>query len=81
MTLFDGDVHHIPSKACEVYDVTGAGDTVMATTAVMLSRGLSLLEAVTAANYAAGIVCSKFGTSVCTTGELQEAMSGTDHGN
>lgn len=74
MTLYDKDTHHIPSKAREVYDVTGAGDTVIAAVAVMLSMGKTLLEAATIANVAAGIVVGKFGTAVCTMDELQGAM-------
>lgn len=78
MTLYDGGTHHIPSKAKEVYDVTGAGDTVMATMAVKLSRGWSLLKAAEAANYAAGIVVAKFGTATVSVAELEEAMRGSD---
>lgn len=75
MTLYDGSEHHIPSKAREVYDVTGAGDTVIACLAVMLAQGKSLLEAAIAANFAAGVVVSKFGTAVCSSEELEGAMN------
>ena len=75
MSLYSDDgVHHIKSMAKEVYDVTGAGDTVMAALAVMLSQGKSLKEAATIANYAAGIVVGKFGTATVTMQEIEEAM-------
>lgn len=77
MTLYDGGRHHIPSKAKEVYDVTGAGDTVMAATAVMLTRGMDLRAAATVANYAAGVAVARFGTHAVTSAELSEAMDGT----
>lgn len=82
MTLYDDrGGRSIPAAAKEVYDVTGAGDTVMAALAVMLSRGKSLLEAATIANYAAGVTVGKFGTAVCTAQELEGAMRGTGRGD
>lgn len=75
MTLYDGDVFHINSTAKEVYDVTGAGDTVMATIAVMLTKGMDLKGAARAANYAAGVVVGKFGTSTVSELELEKAMN------
>lgn len=74
MTLYDGGQHHIPSKAREVYDVTGAGDTVIAALSVMLAIGKTLLEAAVIANVAAGLACGKFGTSVVTMDELKGAI-------
>lgn len=75
MSIYSEDgAHHIQSKAKEVYDVTGAGDTVMAALAVMFSRGKSLKEAADFANYAAGIVVGKFGTATVTMEEILEAM-------
>ena len=71
MTLFD--VHgamHVPAQAREVYDVSGAGDTVIATVAVMLAAGATLAESVRIANRAAGIVVGKLGTAVATRAEL-----------
>lgn len=71
MTLFTQDgVTHIPTVAREVYDVTGAGDTVIATLAVALSSGASLEEAAVLANHAAGVVVAKVGTASVTRDEL-----------
>ena len=71
MTLFDADGElHVPAQAREVFDVTGAGDTVLATMALMLSSGASLRDAVPVANRAGGIVVGKFGTSALTSQEL-----------
>ena len=61
---------HVPAQAREVYDVSGAGDTVIAALAVMLAAGASLAEAVKIANRAAGIVVGKLGTAVATRAEL-----------
>jgi D-glycero-beta-D-manno-heptose-7-phosphate kinase len=72
MSLFtaDGGVRHAPAVAREVYDVSGAGDTVIATLAVMLGAGLPLIEAVSLANRAAGIVVGKLGTATVDYDEL-----------
>jgi D-glycero-beta-D-manno-heptose-7-phosphate kinase len=61
---------HVPTQAREVYDVSGAGDTVIATLGVALGSGLPMDEAVRIANRAAGIVVGKFGTAVVTPQEL-----------
>jgi rfaE bifunctional protein kinase chain/domain len=61
---------HVPAQAREVFDVSGAGDTVIATLGVMLASGAALDEAVNVANRAAGIVVGKFGTAVATPQEL-----------
>jgi D-glycero-beta-D-manno-heptose-7-phosphate kinase len=72
MTLFAADgVSHEPAQAREVYDVSGAGDTVIATQAVMMASGLGVAEAMKLANRAAGIVVGKLGTAVCTLDELK----------
>ena len=72
MTLFDvAGAHHEPAVAREVYDVSGAGDTVIATLAVMLASGVALRAALPLANLAAGIVVGKLGTAVCTLDELK----------
>jgi bifunctional ADP-heptose synthase (sugar kinase/adenylyltransferase) len=64
MSLFDGQGHvQVAAAAREVFDVTGAGDTVIATLAAMLGAGLSLREAMGHANRAGGIVVGKFGTA------------------
>ncbi len=71
MTLFDAAGHwHEPAQAREVYDVTGAGDTVIATVAAMLAAGLSMRDAMTLANRAGGIVVGKFGTAHVSHEEL-----------
>lgn len=77
MTLFshDGNVHHIPTVAREVFDVTGAGDTVMAVLGVSFVSGASALEAAVLANYAASVVIAKIGTATVTPAELQQALA------
>ncbi len=71
MTLFErGRRLHVPIQAREVSDVTGAGDTVIATMGAMLATGCSLDAAVRIANRAAGIVVGKFGTAVALPHEL-----------
>jgi D-glycero-beta-D-manno-heptose-7-phosphate kinase len=71
MTLFsDAGKLHAAAVAREVYDVSGAGDTVIATLAAMLGAGLPLDEAVTLANRAAGIVVAKLGTATVDYDEL-----------
>jgi rfaE bifunctional protein kinase chain/domain len=71
MTLYQpGRRLHVAAQAREVFDVSGAGDTVIATLGVMLARGASLEEAVRVANRAAGIVVGKFGTAVVQPEEL-----------
>jgi len=71
MTLFDAEGQlHVPALAREVFDVTGAGDTVIGTLAAMAAAGLSLREAVPVANRAGGIVVGKFGTATVSYQEL-----------
>ncbi|MDE1183601.1 D-glycero-beta-D-manno-heptose-7-phosphate kinase [Paraburkholderia sp.] len=71
MTLFSNDgTWHASAQAREVYDVSGAGDTVIATLAVMLGAGLPLIDAVALANRAAGIVVGKLGTATVDYDEL-----------
>lgn len=71
MSLFDGAGHvQVPAQAREVFDVTGAGDTVIATLAAMLGAGLSLREAMPIANRAGSIVVGKFGTASVSYEEL-----------
>lgn len=76
MMLLEGDglPVYVPTVAREVYDVTGAGDTVIATLAAALSAGASLVEAATLANHAAGIVVGKLGTATATSEELVASM-------
>jgi rfaE bifunctional protein kinase chain/domain len=71
MSLFDADGHvQVAADAREVFDVTGAGDTVIATVAAMLACGLGLREALPIANRAGGIVVGKFGTATVAYDEL-----------
>lgn len=66
----DGEPVFVGTTAREVYDVTGAGDTVIATLATALSAGASMLEAATLANHAAGVVVGKVGTATVSGAEL-----------
>ncbi len=71
MTLYRGSEHwHVPAQAREVYDVSGAGDTVIATLGVALATGMDWEAGVALANQAAGIVVAKFGTAVVSAEEL-----------
>lgn len=71
MTLYtDSEVLHMAADAREVFDVSGAGDTVIATMAAMLGAGMSLGQAVQTANRAGGIVVGKLGTATVTREEL-----------
>jgi len=71
MTLFRPDgVLHQPTLAREVFDVSGAGDTVIGTLGLMLAAGLEMPAAVSLANAAAGVVVGKLGTAVCSQAEL-----------
>lgn len=66
----DGEPVYVNTAAREVYDVTGAGDTVIAALAAALATGASMLEAAALANHAAGIVVGKVGTATATADEL-----------
>lgn len=71
MTLYrTGQRLHVAAQAREVYDVSGAGDTVIATLGAMLGGGAAIEDAVRVANRAAGIVVGKFGTAVASPEEL-----------
>lgn len=70
MTLFADKAYNYPTFAQEVYDVSGAGDTVIATLGLMLANQLDISEAVQIANFAAGIVVAKLGTATVTREEL-----------
>lgn len=73
MTLFtDEGVETVPAQAREVFDVSGAGDTVIAVTASMIAAGISLQESVRIANRAGGIVVGKLGTASVSYNELFE---------
>jgi D-beta-D-heptose 7-phosphate kinase/D-beta-D-heptose 1-phosphate adenosyltransferase len=77
MTLLERNAEplHLASRAREVFDVTGAGDTVVATLAAALGSGVPLREAVDWANIAAGLVVAKSGTATTTVAEILHARS------
>jgi rfaE bifunctional protein kinase chain/domain len=73
MTLFEDEgAYHVPTMAREVFDVSGAGDTVIATVAAMLAEGRNLRDSVAIANKAGGIVVGKLGTATVFRSELFE---------
>ncbi len=76
MSLFaqGGKVTHIPTKARAVYDVTGAGDTVIAVLTLAMAAGANAADASRIANYAAGIVVGVVGTATVTPAELKERI-------
>lgn len=77
MTLIQNDqVHSLPAQAKDVFDVTGAGDTVIAVMALGVSLGMPLSESMYLANLAGGIVVGKLGTSTVSMPELTRAMHG-----
>ena len=78
------DPVHIPTQAREVFDVTGAGDTVISTLAASLGAGVTLERAMVLSNLAAGVVVAKSGTASVSLRELEQAIeqnsSNTEHG-
>lgn len=76
MILFegDGDPIQVNTAAREIYDVTGAGDTVIATLAAALAGGASMTDAALLANHAAGIVVGKVGTATATISEIKDSI-------
>jgi bifunctional ADP-heptose synthase (sugar kinase/adenylyltransferase) len=73
MSLFSRDrSHHLPTFAREVFDVSGAGDTVIGTLALAIAAGATMEEAAILANHAAGLVVGKVGTATVTRPELLE---------
>ncbi|MBL7687467.1 MAG: D-glycero-beta-D-manno-heptose-7-phosphate kinase, partial [Bdellovibrionaceae bacterium] len=76
MRIFEnGEVIDLPTNARQVFDVTGAGDTVIAALALAWGSGLSLVESCALANFAAGIVVGKIGCVPCTLPELKEKLA------
>lgn len=71
----DATVNHIPTRAREVFDVSGAGDTVIATFMAALCAGASETEAAELANVAAGLVVAKLGTATCSPTEILDALA------
>jgi len=74
MLVGEDSTHEVRTQAKEVYDVTGAGDTVIASLAGCMAVGSSVYEAMEIANYAAGIVIGKLGTSAVSLDELRAGM-------
>ncbi len=76
MTLLErnGALATVPTQAREVFDVTGAGDTVVAVLALGLAVGMSYRQAAMLANYGAGVVVGKVGTATVSAAELKEAI-------
>ena len=76
MSLFqeNGDITHIPTVAREVFDVTGAGDTVISVLTMALAVGADMKQAAVLSNYAAGIVVGEVGTATLKASELEDAV-------
>jgi D-beta-D-heptose 7-phosphate kinase/D-beta-D-heptose 1-phosphate adenosyltransferase len=75
MSLVDRETaHHLPARAREVYDVSGAGDTVVAVLAAAVAAGAPVLEAAQLANVAAGVVVGKVGTAAAHPAEILTAL-------
>lgn len=76
MSLFEGNGHinHIPAVAKEVFDVTGAGDTVVGAMALALASKAAMVEAAQIANHAAGVVVGKRGTATVSLAELKRSL-------
>ena len=79
MTLFEngGEISHIPTVARNVFDVTGAGDTVISTLSLGLASGMDLKTSAVIANFAAGIVVGEVGTSTVSAEALKKVLK--DH--
>ena len=80
MTLIQGggQAVHLPTRAREVYDVTGAGDTVISVLAAAMAAGEDLVDSMTLANLAAGVVVGKLGTATASVAELRRALREQD---
>ncbi|HJP94814.1 MAG TPA: D-glycero-beta-D-manno-heptose-7-phosphate kinase [Pyrinomonadaceae bacterium] len=76
----NGEPVYVETAAREVYDVTGAGDTVIAALGAALASGATMIEAAALANRAAGIVVAKVGTATATAEELLETFAADEHG-
>ncbi len=76
MALYErgGDIHHLPTEATDVFDVTGAGDTVIAAYTTALAAGATFLEAANLANHAAGLAVRELGTAAIGAAQIAEAM-------
>ena len=81
MSLFSPEgIKDIPSRATEVFDVCGAGDTVVAALALSLCSGAGLEEAAIIANHAAGIVVKKVGVATCSHDEVLQSLIDEEKG-
>jgi rfaE bifunctional protein kinase chain/domain len=80
MSLFErgGRYTHLPTVAREVFDVTGAGDTVVSVVAACLAAGANFVDACRLANHAAGVVIREIGTAVCTPEALRASLAEAD---
>ena len=76
-----GEQVHLPTVAREVYDVTGAGDTVVSALAVALAAGATMVEAAIIANHAAGIVIREVGTASTTPDEIERSFAELEEGS
>lgn len=83
MSLFrrEADPIHLPAEARDVFDVSGAGDTVVAVIAASLAAGLRIERAMRIANAAAGVVVGKVGTATASPAELTAALQGPERRN
>ncbi len=75
IAIFDDEMHKVPTVAREVFDVTGAGDTVIASLAFAMSSGLDLVNSAKFANAAAAVVVGKIGSATATMDEIEEYES------
>lgn len=75
IALFDTEMHLIPTRARDVFDVTGAGDTVLASLGFAIANKLNIEDACHFANYAAGVVVGKVGSATATLDEIEEYVS------
>lgn len=82
MSLFErnGNISHVPTTAKEVFDVTGAGDTVVGTFALAIAAGASMIEAAIIANHAAGIVVGTIGATPVERSSLERELKAWDRG-
>lgn len=79
MAVLEKDIHKIPTKANEVFDVTGAGDTVLACLGIGMASGMDIIDACHFANHAAAIVVSRVGSATTTIDEIAEHIKLNTH--
>ena len=79
IAIFDNELKIFPTAAREVFDVTGAGDTVIASLAFAISSGLSIEQSIIFSNIAAGIVVGKFGSSTCNMKDIHNYLHSLSH--